>query len=390
MKITILIANAYGMGGTIRTVFNLAGGLAERHEVKVVSLVRHVEKPFFPVPEGVELEALTATGSYAKKHHSPGRVDQWREGRAARTVPASEFRQNRYLNARAEREVRRLLRRTDADVVMGTRPGINLLLARWAPRRLLTIGQVHTHLGSHRADLRAAIRRRYPRLDGLVVLTESDRELFREFLDPPPGWLATMPNALPPGEYPQSSQENPIIVGAGRIAAVKQYPKLLEAFSMVASVHPEWRLRIYAGGEGQDELRAQIADMGLSNQVTLMGRTKDLPGELSKGSILAVSSRYEGFGMTIIEAFSVGVPVVSFDCPQGPREIIEHERNGLLVPEQEVTSLGWALLRMVENYEERLGMADAALGSSEAYSLPVITRRWEEYIEERQASKAAS
>ncbi|MBB4933917.1 glycosyltransferase involved in cell wall biosynthesis [Lipingzhangella halophila] len=389
MKITILIANAYGMGGTIRTVFNLAGGLAERHQVEIVSLVRHTEKPFFAVPDGVELKALTWIGPYAEAHDNPSRIDEWRERRPASPVPPSEFRRNRYLNVRTERVVRKLLRRTDADVVMGTRPGINLLISRWAPRRVLTIGQVHTHLGSHAADLRTAMRKRYPRLDGLTVLTESDRDKFMDFLGPPPGWLVSMPNALPPGEYPQSSQENPIMVAAGRIAAVKQYPKLLKAFSMVASVHPEWRLRIYAGGEGQDDLRTQIADMGLSNQVTLMGRTRDLPGELSKGSLLAVSSRYEGFGMTIIEAFSVGVPVVSFDCPQGPREIIEHERNGLLVPAQEVTSLGWALLRMVENHEERQRMSEAALRSSEAYALPVITRRWEEYIEERKASKAA-
>ncbi|RNL82353.1 glycosyltransferase family 4 protein [Halostreptopolyspora alba] len=389
MKITILIANAYGMGGTIRTVFNLAGGLAERHEVEIVSLVQHTEEPFFTLPDGVRLRSLTWIGPPTEGRESPGRLERRRERRPARPVPPSEFRRNRYLNARTEREVRRLLRRTDADVVMGTRPGINLMLAKWAPRRLLTIGQVHTHLGSHGPDLRAEIRRRYPRLDGLVVLTDSDRDMFADFLRPPPGWLVTMPNALPPGHYPRSSQENPIIVAAGRIAAVKQYPKLLEAFSMVAHVHPEWRLRIYAGGEGQDDLRDQIADMGLSNQVTLMGRTRDLPGELSKGSILAVSSRYEGFGMTIIEAFSVGVPVVSFDCPQGPREIIEHERNGLLVPAQEVTSLGWALLRMVENHDERLRMSDAAIRASETYALPVITRRWEEYIEERRASKTA-
>ncbi|WP_449353798.1 glycosyltransferase [Allosalinactinospora lopnorensis] len=296
MKISILIANAYGMGGTIRTVFNLAGGLAERHEVEIVSLVQHAEEPFFTLPDDVTLKALLPIGRMAEGREPPGWLDQWRERRTPWTVPESELRSNKFITARTEREMRDYLRRTDADVVMGTRPGINLLLAKWAPSRLLTIGQEHTHLGNHEPDLRAAIRRRYPRLDGMAVLTEADRQRYLDFLRPPPGWLATIPNALPPGDYPRSSQENPIIAAAGRIAPVKQYPKLLKAFSMVARVHPDWRLRIYAGGRGQDNLRARIARMGLGNQVTLMGRTRDLPGELAKASLLAVSSSTRGSG----------------------------------------------------------------------------------------------
>lgn len=84
--------------------------------------------------------------------------------------------------------------------------------------------------------------------------------------------------------------------------------------------------------------------------------------------------------MTIVEAFSVGVPVVSFDCPHGPREIIEHGHDGLLVPAQDVDALGKALLSLVEDAQERERMGENALVSSARYGLDDITRRWEDFL----------
>ncbi|MFC7327511.1 glycosyltransferase family 4 protein [Marinactinospora rubrisoli] len=387
MKIALVIANAYGMGGTIRTVFNLAGGMAARHDVEIVSLIQHRERPFFTVPEGVTLRTLAPSREWAARPKQ-SMMARWREARGCRGVPASETSRNGAFNGRTEYELRRYLRETDSDVVVGTRPGVNMLIAQWAPERLITIGQEHVHLRGHKADVRAAVRRLYPKLDGLTVLTEADRAAYQEFLPVSPDWLCTMPNALPPGEYPRSTQENPIIAAAGRLSPIKQYPKLLEAFAEVAREHPEWRLRIYGGGGNETELKDEITRLGLHNQATVMGRTKDLTGELAKASILAVSSRTEGFGMTIIEAFSVGVPVVSFDCPHGPREIITHEHDGLLVPHQDVGALAAGLLRLVRDGDERRRMAEEALRSARRYDLAPIIERWEEFLNGRLAARS--
>ncbi|WP_067970670.1 glycosyltransferase family 4 protein [Nocardiopsis trehalosi] len=387
MRIAIFIANAYGMGGTIRTVFNLAEGLAVRHEVEIVSFAQHREEPFFPAPAGVTLHPLAPFGEDAEEEPPRGLIGRWRERRATELVPDSEARRNQIFDARRIRRLRDYLRASRADVVMGTRPGINLLLSRYAPARMLRIGQEHVNLDAHAADLREAIRRNYPRLDGMSVLTQSDLRAYTSFLESADGWVRPMPNALPAGTYPRSAQDNPIIAAAGRMSPVKQYPKLLDAFAVVARRHPEWRLRIYGGGKKDEKLRDRIAAKGLSNQVALMGRTKDLAGELAKASILAVSSRHEGFGMTIIEGFSVGVPAVSFDCPYGPREIIDHERNGLLVPHQDVAALADGLLRLVEDRDERVRMAQEALTSAADYDVAAITRRWEDFLAERLAAK---
>ncbi|GAB2495812.1 glycosyltransferase family 4 protein [Nocardiopsis aegyptia] len=390
MKIAFLIANGYGMGGTVRTVYNLAEGLAGRHEVEIVSLVRHKEKPFFTVPEGVRLHGLTRIvgGRPEEPSTRAGRfAHRISRRRTVSLLGRGEARRENFYTPASTAALRRYLRATDADVVIGTRPGINLLLARWAPRRVLAIGQEHVNLADHSDELRGLIARRYPRLDGMTVLTEADRDAYRDLLDAAPDWLTAMPNPLPDRDYPRSTQDNPIIVAAGRMAPVKQYPKLVEAFAVVAGKHPDWRLRIYGGGGKDAALRRRIVDLGLSNQVTLMGRAEDLTGELAKASVLAVSSRVEGFGMTIIEGFSVGVPAVSFDCPHGPREIIEDGRDGLLVPDQDVDALAAALLRLVEDRDERVRMGREAVRSADRYAIGPIVRQWERFIEERSAAR---
>jgi glycosyltransferase involved in cell wall biosynthesis len=102
---------------------------------------------------------------------------------------------------------------------------------------------------------------------------------------------------------------------------------------------------------------------------------------MTEASIFALSSRFEGFPMVLLEAMSVGLPVVSFDCPTGPREIVEDGRNGLLVPEADVDALAAALIRMIEDDELRRRCSKGALETAERYSIEAIGARWDELIE---------
>lgn len=382
MKIAFVIANAYGMGGTVRTVFTVAGGLAARHDVEIVSLVRHREEPFFTVPDGVRVTSLARVGESAR----PADRDSGKQAR--RIIPQPERRRNKSFTTAAVAALRRYLRTTRADAVIGTRPGINLLLASWTPRHVLALGQEHVNLGEHAPEVRAAIARLYPRLDGLTVLTNADCAAYSRLFGRDAPAPTVLPNPLPPGPQPRSTQANPIIAAAGRLSPIKQYPKLLDAFAPVAADHPEWRLRIYGGGRQAEELRAAIARRGLGNQVQLMGRTADLSTELAKASLLAVSSRVEGFGMTLIEGFAAGLPAVSFDCPHGPREIISDGRNGLLVADQDVDALSTALRRMVADDALRRRMSAGALESSSTYALEGVLARWEHFLADRAKRRA--
>ena len=142
-----------------------------------------------------------------------------------------------------------------------------------------------------------------------------------------------MPNSVPePGVEPADGTGK-WVVAAGRLAPVKRYDLLITAFAKVGAARPDWRLRIYGGGDASaTKLRALIDELGLYNHVFLMGPANPIEPEWAKGSIAAVTSSLESFGMTIVEAMRCGLPVVATDCPHGPGEIIDNGVDGRLVP----------------------------------------------------------
>jgi glycosyltransferase involved in cell wall biosynthesis len=168
------------------------------------------------------------------------------------------------------------------------------------------------------------------------------------------------------------------VVAAGRLTRQKGFDLLIRSFEAVVREHPEWQLRIYGSGRQGRKLRRLIIARGLYNNVLLLGRTERLGEELSKASIFALSSRFEGFGMVIIEAMSMGLPTVSFACPRGPSDIITHQKDGLLVPERDVDGFARSLLRLIESQEERDRIGRAARETALAYAVDTVGGRWDQ------------
>lgn len=121
-----------------------------------------------------------------------------------------------------------------------------------------------------------------------------------------------------------------------------------------------------------------------------MGETTDIEGAFAKASIHAMSSHSEGFPMIIAEALACGVPTVSFDCPRGPRQIIDHEHNGLLIPNGDVDALARGISALIEDEARRRRLAANALASAEAFGIGRIGARWETLLTELIAAKRRS
>lgn len=279
------------------------------------------------------------------------------------------------LNLVIDLQIARAVRKIRDGVLISTRPGFNLLCARVRRPAVVLVGQEHAHHDAHAPALQRAIQRWYPRLDVLSVLTAADERRYREVLGAAVP-IVRIPNALPRLDSVEADLTTPAFVAAGRLAPEKGFDLLIEAFRHVVAKHPDWRLRIYGRGPQEAALQQQIEAAGLSEHVLLMGPTARLEHEMASASGFVLSSRYEGFGLVIVEAMHVGLPVISFDCPHGPAEIIHHGETGLLVPAGDIPALAEAMNQLIEHPEERSRIGRAGRDAAGRFDAASIGADW--------------
>ncbi len=370
MHISFLIHNAYGIGGTVRTTCNLATTLAQQHDVEIVSVLRHRERPVLPPGPGVRLRHLVDLRPGAPD----SAADEPEHRRPARVFPFSDSRHAQY-SALTDRRIAAHLAATEADVVVATRPGLNVHVARQTRSGPVRIGQEHLTLDSHPRALRLQLRAAYPWLDALTTTTEADARAYRDRMRLPGVHIEAVPNPVPAPAIPPADGSGKWVVAAGRLTPVKRYDLLIRAFDTVRGERPDWRLRIYGGGKQKEQLRDLIDRLGLYNHVFLMGPVHPIESEWVKGAIAAVTSSLESFGMTIVEAMRCGLPVVATDCPHGPGEIIDDGVDGRLVETGNADAVARGLLELINDDALRLRMADAALKDAERFDPGRIAER---------------
>lgn len=375
MHLSFLLHNAYAVGGTIRTTFTLAAALAAHHDVEIVSVFRHRDEPSMGTPAGVALRHLVDL-----RPDSPAYDGEAAEHPRARVFPAGDSRHRQY-SALTDTRIAAHLRSLEADVVVGTRPGLNVHIARQTRPGPVRVGQEHLSLGAHTGRLRREIRHRYRLLDAVTTVTEADAHAYRTRLRLPGLRIAAIPNGVPAPALAPADSTGRLVIAAGRLTQVKRYDLLVRAFAQVVEVRPDWRLRIYGGGDASGDekqtLRALVESHGLHNHVLLMGQTGSLEAEWVKGSVAAVTSGRESFGMTIVEAMRCGLPVVATDCPHGPAEIIEDGVDGRLVPNGDVAAISAALLALIQDDGLRRRTGEAALAASARFDPALIAARHE-------------
>ncbi len=371
-RVCFLLAHAWGTGGTIRTTLNLAGALASTHDVEVLSLLRLRRTPAFGFPEGVRVTAID--DARRRSRRSAGRLERWLRSRPGRLVHHSD-RLWRRCSLWTDLQLLRALWRLDADVLVATRPSLTLIVAEAAPPRVRRVSAEHLSFGTRPARVRRLLERRLGRLDAVVTLTEADRAAYAA-VAPPSLRVAAIPNGVTPLDGPPSPLSHPVVISFGRLAPQKDQLTLIRAFAPIALREPHWSLRICGEGRMRARLEAEVLRLGLVGRVELPGRVTDVGRELDGASVFALSSRFEGFPMALLEAMGKGVPVVCTDCPTGPRELVEPRANGLLVPVGDVGALTAALIELVESDARRRRLGAGALVTASAYGLDGVARRW--------------
>lgn len=196
-----------------------------------------------------------------------------------------------------------------------------------------------------------------------------------------------IPNMLTMQNTELSDLEVKRVIAVGRYETVKGFDRLIEIWAQVACKKPEWTLHIYGEGSLRGTLQTMIDENGLSGSVFLEGNSENIMQEYQRSSIFVLSSYSEGFGMVLVEAASVGVPAVSFDCPSGPRNIIHDGQTGFLVEDGNRKKFADKLLMLMDDVNLRREMGRRAYEDSRQYLPEVVMKQWTELFEEMVRTK---
>ena len=214
------------------------------------------------------------------------------------------------------------------------------------------------------------------RLDKLVVLTEKDREAWVELDN-----VVAIPDPLSLSPQTVSPLTENRVVAVARYSHEKGIDLLLRAWAIAEKRASGWRLDVFGDGD-RTPYNQLIEDLHIDgSRCELHGRTDNVEAEYVNSSIFVLSSRFEGFGMVLTEAMACGLPVVSFDCPWGPRSIITDSADGLLVENSNVSALADGLTRLMGDDDLRHRMAANGIKNVQRFRIDYIAECWKKLFE---------
>lgn len=214
--------------------------------------------------------------------------------------------------------------------------------------------------------------------DMIAVLTERDRDgVWKHWTK-----VVVMPNPITHETGLVSDANAKIVVTAGRLAVMKNFSAMINIWAKVVRRHPDWVLNIWGIGCKEVELRTQIQRLGLNRHVFLMGYTEEISVEMSKGSIMLLTSLSEGFSLVTLEAMALGIPTVVYNCPGGISHLVKDGVTGYLVQMNDEDAFVKRVCQLIENARLRKAMGQAAKKESMQYNVDNIASRWMDLFHE--------
>jgi glycosyltransferase involved in cell wall biosynthesis len=205
-----------------------------------------------------------------------------------------------------------------------------------------------------------------------VVLTKGNTKEWKSLTN-----ILVLPNPLSfyPGQ--SSSLQNKKVIAVGKQGYQKGYDRLLNSWKIVNKKHPDWKLEIYGTIAPESNLEEQAKRLDIDYSVFFFRPEKDIESKYLDSSIYVMSSRFEGFGMVLIEAMACGVPCVSFDCNYGPSDIITHEVDGIVVPNGDCDLLANSICKLISDEALRTTMGKKAKENVKRFLTENIIKQWD-------------
>lgn len=376
MKIVICTTGLYISGGTEKVITDKANYLSTVFGYEVIILCHQERENFFKLDPKVKVESLSV--NYDEVNNEKNFV-------------LKKFKFHLKLN-RHKKKFQKFLQKEKPDIITAW-DNLSSYICLSSKTKCKKILECHVDksnfLGKEREKFLFRIldkyRKRKRKLnilkwDKFIVLTEEGKE---EWLrERNINNLKIIPNSLP--FYPDeiSSCKNKTIISVGRLVEQKGYNDLIEVWSKLFKKYPDWKLEIYGEGPLKKELQEKIDTLGMTNSLLLKGSNKRIMERYLESSIYVMTSKYEGMPMVLLETMACGLPVVSFDCPCGPKDIIKDGEDGFLIRNRDLDEMAKKLEFLIKNENQRKIMGKKAHENIARYSKEKVMLQWKNLFEE--------
>lgn len=366
MKIIYCIAGTCHSGGMERVLANKANYLTGHgYEVVIVTTDQQGLPPFFPLAE--QIRCIDLGINYEENNGKPF-------ANKLLHYPLKQYRHQKRLAAILKRE------KPDITVSMFCNDAGFITRINDGSKKVLEIHfskfkrLQYNRKGLWRlADLWRSRQdeKTVRRFDKFVVLTEEDKGYWGNLPN-----ITVIPNANTFATSQAAALENKKVIAIGRYTYQKGFERLIEAWNILSPGFPGWKLDIIGNGEERDKLQDLIHAYHLDGQVTLVSPTKSIDKVYLDASVLVMSSRYEGLPMVLLEAQAFGLPIVSFACKCGPKDIVANGETGFLVEENDIEGLARQLVKVMKDKNLRKQMGRKAKEASLRYAEDAVMAKW--------------
>ena len=384
LKIVYLLPGGlFNPGGMERITIDKANYLTEKegHDVYIVTTEQMGQPVFFPVSEKVRLIHLDI-GMYVnfgKESYLEKCISRYRKNREYRkklNLLLCEIRPDFTISTLGGLDIEFINRLKDGSVKWGELhfPGnYRQLMARKLSSALIPnlVARIRTYV----------FKKKCKKLNRFIVLTEEERASWKNKKN-----IEVIPNAL--SCYPDavSTCGKKQAIAVGRLVYEKGYDMLIDAWKTVYAKHPDWELHIFGQGDQKEKLNEQIQSYGMESVIRIHNPSKNIYKQFAESSFMLFPSRFlEALPMVLIEAMSCGLPLVAFDAPCGPKDIITEGENGFLIQTGDVGTFSERIVRMIESDDQRKKMGQKAREMSFAYSIDEVMKQWIDLFEKHVA-----
>ena len=370
-KITILMLHLQH-GGIEKQTIALANELCNYYDVQIVSTYNMLKEPAYPIDERIKVKYLIddrPNREEIKAAIKDKNIAQMIK-QAIKAIKILYLKRHLMIN-----EIKAL----DCDYVLSTRIEFAEMLCKYAPNNIITMTQEHLHDDSKKYVCRA--KKAFEGLDYLLVLCDGSRENFSRWLeDNKRIKIVQIPNILDSVPEDSAPLEGCRLVSVGRLHPVKNFETLIKVFSLVEKKIPQATLTIVGGGEEEDNLKTLVKESGLKDKVTITGMvgTEEVRNYMLSSDLYVMTSHTECFPMVLLEASSVGLPMVAFDVPVGPRSIINDGENGFLVEYENAELMADKIVALMQSRALLKECGAKAKQSAHNYTSDKIMPLWRE------------